>query len=255
MIGIWWFLVLALGIQIVFFIPAYVKRTDKVTDFAYGATFILIAVVALLSGQASFGKLVLFAMIAIWGLRLIKYLVARIKRMGRDKRFDEVRDKPAKFGSFFFAQGVLAWVIMIPSIWFLQSEASYFGWIGVLGTLIWGIGFYFESVADKEKFEFKSDKKNKGKWIDIGLWKYSRHPNYFGECMMWIGVYVFTLPALTQTQAFFALISPLAILVFLVFFTGIPPLEKKYDERYKNNKAYQNYKKCTSVFIPMPPRC
>ena len=127
------------------------------------------------------------------------------------------------------------WVVLIPAILF---DGTFY----IVGAIIWIIGLIIESFADAQKFSFK--KKNKGKFIQTGLWKYSRHPNYFGEMLCWIGIYVFAGVWL------WGLISPLYIIALLVFVSGIPLLEKKADAIWGKNKAYQKYKKETSVLIP-----
>jgi steroid 5-alpha reductase family enzyme len=144
-------------------------------------------------------------------------------------------------------QGLFLLIIISPVIHVtveLPVKWNAFTWIGLC---CWIVGFYFQMVADWQLVVFKSDKNNKGLIIQTGLWRYSRHPNYFGEIMMWWGIFIITIPF---ANSFYFIISPLTITLLLVFVSGIPMLEKKY----KGNPAFENYKKRTSVLIPMAPR-
>jgi steroid 5-alpha reductase family enzyme len=120
----------------------------------------------------------------------------------------------------------------------------------LVGILVWIVGFFFESVADQQKYLFKKSLGNKGKWIASGLWKYSRHPNYFGEILCWVGIYIFTTSALSGYSLLVGLISPLFIAGLLIFVTGIPPLERYADKTWGKNKDYLEYKRRTSVLVP-----
>lgn len=246
-------LFISLLIQSVFFTFAYLLKTDKFTDLTYGLTFILLGAVALISsGRIEAYKLVLLGMIITWGLRLITYLFYRISKIKKDSRFDKMRNNFIKFARFWFLQGISVWIIMLPTILLLAKKSSLsFGIFSMIGVMIWGAGLIIETMADIQKFTFKSDPKNKEKWIDVGIWKYSRHPNYFGEILCWIGVFVFTLPNLSGLS-YTTVISPIYITFLLLFVSGIPILEKRYDERFKNDENYQRYKKRTSLLIPLP---
>ena len=147
----------------------------------------------------------------------------------------------------FLLQGFFLLIIISPVIHAAVAEKlqwNIFTWIGLC---CWIIGFYFQAMADWQLVVFKSDKNNKGLIIQTGLWKYSRHPNYFGEILMWWSIFIITI---TFPNSFYFIISPLTITLLLDFVSGIPMLEKKY----KGNPAFEDYKKRTSVLIPMPPR-
>ncbi len=116
----------------------------------------------------------------------------------------------------------------------------------------WTVGLIIETIADVQKIQFKNNPANKGKWIESGIWRYSRHPNYFGEIVVWIGVYIVAATSLPFVQAAIGLISPLFIIVLLLFVSGIPILEKSADKRWGNDPAYKKYKKRTSLLIPLP---
>ncbi|MBD3155066.1 MAG: DUF1295 domain-containing protein, partial [Candidatus Aenigmarchaeota archaeon] len=126
--------------------------------------------------------------------------------------------------------------------------------LSFIGFIIWGLGLTIETIADLQKFKFKNNPKNKGKWIQSGLWKYSRHPNYFGEILCWVGVYIYCLNYLSGLNALIGLISPVFISSLLLFVTGIPRLEERHDKKYGDKKEYQKYKKKTSKLILWPPK-
>ena len=248
-------LLISFLIQIIFFTFAAINKTDKVTDLSYGLTFVILAFYIFLtrSGQFSY-QLLLLLMITAWGVRLAGYLFIRILKTKKDKRFDGIRENFLKFAQFWFLQAVSVWVIMLPSTYVLSRAVNInISATMILGFLIWLVGLIIETVADWQKFQFKNDPKNKDKWIQNGIWKYSRHPNYFGEMLCWWGIFVYSLPLQTLASSP-TIIGPLFITFLLLFVSGIPTLEKKYDERYKDNREYQKYKKSTSLLIPLPPR-
>lgn len=237
-------LLVSLVIQLIFFIPAYIYKTDKLTDLSYGLTFLLLSIIFF---SYSFGKLMLYIMIAFWSARLVSYLALRIWKMKKDKRFDGIRENFLKFAGFWLLQGVTVWIVMIPSFYYFISPVDDFL---ILGFAIWLIGFFIETIADYQKFDFRNDKKNKGNFISSGLWKYSRHPNYFGEILCWFGVFLFVLPGIGYVERFISIISPVFITALLLFISGIPTVEKSSDQKYGKDKAYKKYKRETSILIP-----
>ncbi|MFC1653256.1 DUF1295 domain-containing protein [Patescibacteria group bacterium] len=248
-------LLVSLGINTLFFIFAYAFKTDKFTDFTYGMTFILLTIYFLISTGTyhSFQNL-LSLMVIVWGVRLIAYLLIRILKIKKDKRFDQMRENALSFYKFWFFQGVAVWAIMLPTIYVLleKKDIGIVPWM-VVGMLIWALGLIIETVSDWQKFVFKNNKKNKGLWIDSGLWKYSRHPNYFGEILLWWGLFAYASPLLSGL-GWFTIVGPMFITFILMFVSGIPLLEKKYDERHKSNKKYQEYKKSTSLLVIFPKK-
>jgi steroid 5-alpha reductase family enzyme len=246
-------LLLSFGINLLFFLLATTLKTDKFTDFSYGLTFISLTVYFLFTNQAFLlPHLLLAAMITLWAVRLITYLLIRILRIKKDFRFNHIRDNTVSFLQFWFFQALAVWIILLPSLYFLdQDDIHPLNPVMMLGIIIWFLGLLIETVSDWQKFRFKNIPEHKNRWIQTGLWRYSRHPNYFGEMLCWWGIFVFVTPYL-QGLSWITIIGPLFITAILLFVSGIPPLEKKYDVVYANNKEYQEYKKRTSLLIPLP---
>jgi len=240
-------LLIAILINIIMFIPAYKFKTDKLTDLSYSLSFIILVLIALVFNGFSFLNLFLGIIIIVWALRLGTFLFIRIRKLKKDKRFDGIRENFFSFLKFWVLQGLAVWVILIPSLIFFYSDQKK---VFFLGFIIWLIGLIIESIADIQKFIFKQNNVNKNKFINKGLWKYSRHPNYFGEILCWLGIYVFVFTSFTIIEKSVALISPLFISVLLIFGTGIPQLEKYADKKWGNTKAYKEYKRKTSILIP-----
>jgi steroid 5-alpha reductase family enzyme len=242
------YLLIALGFNIILFLFAYKFKTDKLTDLSYALTFIILISLSLFTGMYSELKLILFFMIILWALRLGIFLFIRIRKIKKDRRFDGIRENFFKFFGFWFLQGITVWVILLPSLMFFASETriNLLSWIG-LG--IWFIGLTIETFSDLQKYQFSKNNK-KQKWISEGLWKYSRHPNYFGEILCWIGIYVFTFSSISLIQKIFALNSPIFIAILLILISGLPKLEKYADKKWGKIKEYKEYKRKTSILIP-----
>ena len=247
MLDIILYLLLAIGINVVIFIPAFVFQTDKLTDMSYSLTFILLVCIAFALSKMTSPQIIITCMILIWALRLGLFLVIRIRRMGRDKRFDGIRESFGRFIRFWLLQGLSVWIISLPALFFITSEGID---VFMAGLAIWLAGIIIETTADIQKYQFTHKSENKGRFIDVGLWAYSRHPNYFGEILCWIGVYVYAYPSLTLLENLFGAASPLFITILLLFVTGIPPLERYADRKWGKERAYKEYKRTTSVLIP-----
>jgi steroid 5-alpha reductase family enzyme len=250
-------LLLTLGVsllvQAVFFVFAATLRTDKVTDLSYGLTFILLALVLLLGSRTpSAAEVVLALMVVTWGVRLAGYLLYRIVQMGRDRRFDGIRERFGSFAKFWIFQGIAVWVIMLPvTLWFGRPGP----WSGLMffGACAWLAGLVIETVADVQKFRRKSDAAGRARWVDTGLWRVSRHPNYFGELLCWWSVFLFVAGDLGW-WVWLGAAGPVAITVIILFATGLPPLERSADIKWGGDPDYQDYRRSTSVLIPWPRR-
>ena len=247
-------LLISFVIQLIFFIFAAFFKTDKITDLSYGLSFIIIALIYFAQSTLGLNQILVTAFILIWGIRIAAYLFQRILKTKTDYRFDNIRNNILKLSGFWLLQAISVWIILLPALIILISNDNIaFNYFSLAGCTIWFFGIIIEYFADKQKFQFKKDPKNVNKWISTGLWKYSRHPNYFGEILCWWGIFFISLPFLSSWQ-YLTIIGPIYITNLLIFVSGIPPLEKKYDKKYASNKEYQEYKKRTSVFIILPPK-
>jgi len=246
--------VIALALNGAFFAIAAVRKTDVVTDLSYSLSFAVLAVVLPFLGAGEWVQLAAAAMVLVWAVRLGAYLFRRILRIKVDHRFDEMRDEPLRFARFWLLQAISVAVIMLPVTYLLgRDDPPGVGVWAVAGVAIWLVGLVIETVADAQKSSFKSKPENAGRFITSGLWKYSRHPNYFGEMLVWWGLFVYAVPFLDGV-AFAVVIGPVFITLLLLFVSGIPLLERSADAKHGDDPAYREYKRTTSILVPLPPR-
>lgn len=239
-------LLITVCMQLSFFAIAYGLQIDKVTDFAGTANFLLLATVTLWLGEDfSFPKIVGSLMVILWSLRLGAYLSYRILVWGEDNRFDEMRSKFWSFLGFWIMQILWVFLTCLPVVYFnsLDSPDSVNA-LASIGIGMFSVGFIIEAWADYSKFNHKL---NGEKWCTSGLWKYSRHPNYFGNILLWFGIFVFCY---SYEVPLWTVIGPLWTTFLLLFVSGIPLLEASADEKYGNDSEYLLYKSNTSVLIP-----
>lgn len=246
---------LAFLINWIAFVPAYLQRTEKFYDLVGSITYITVVVTTtLLNPAADARAFLLLGMVVIWAVRLGSFLFLRIKSAGEDRRFREIKQS---FGRF-----LVAWTLQ--ALWVSFSLAAALAAItsarsipldgfAAAGFLIWLFGLVIEVAADLQKSRFKDDPANEGKFIRSGLWSWSRHPNYFGEIVLWVGVLVVAIPVLQGWQ-WVALISPIFITLLLTRISGIPMLEERADEKWGGQPEYEAYKANTSVLVPLPPK-
>lgn len=242
-------------IQWVAFLPAFALQTEKFYDLTGSFTFLTVTTTAILLGAArDIRSLLLAGMIALWALRLGSFLFLRIRAAGEDRRFREIKPNFARFMLTWTLQGLWVSFSMATALAVMTSTLQ----VGadvfmVVGFLVWAFGFVFEVVADRQKSAFNADPANKGKFIHTGLWAWSRHPNYFGEIVLWIGVAIVALPVLRGWQ-WVTLISPIFITLLLTRVSGVPLLEKRADEKWGGQAEYEAYKAQTPVLIPRAPK-
>jgi steroid 5-alpha reductase family enzyme len=245
---------IALAVNAAFFAIAATRKTDVVTDLSYSLSFAVLAIVIPFEGGREPLQLTASLLVLIWAARLGGYLFRRILKMKVDHRFDDMRDKPLRFARFWLLQAISVAVIMLPVSYLLgRNSAPGFGLWAVVGAAIWFIGLLIEAAADAQKSAFKAKNANRGRFITSGLWRYSRHPNYFGEMLVWWGLFVFAVPFL-DGAAFAVVIGPVFITLLLLFVSGIPPLERSAEAKYGEDPAYREYKRRTSILVPLPPR-
>jgi steroid 5-alpha reductase family enzyme len=238
-------------IQWIVFIPAYLLQSEKFFDLTGSFTYIVITSFALLfSKKVDARSIILCFLVIIWAARLGVFLFIRVQKVGKDERFDELKTSFFRFLNVWTIQGL--WVIFTAAaalVAISSNNRKGLGLFASVGFLLWVIGFTIEVIADLQKSRFSRDPENKGKFIQSGLWALSRHPNYFGEIMIWVGISILSLPALKGSQLI-ALISPIFVTLLLTRVSGVPLLEKKANQKWGGQKHYEDYKKRTPVLIP-----
>ena len=252
--------VFAIGVALAFimnwvaFIPAYLKQTEKFFDLMGGISFISVIVVSvLLSPVQDVRTWLLLGMVVVWAYRLSSFLYKRVHAAGEDRRFREIKVSFPRFLLTWTLQGIWVSFSLAAGLAAVTSEKRMaVGAFAVIGFLVWLFGFVFEVISDSQKSKFKADPANKGRFINTGLWSWSRHPNYFGEIVLWIGVAIVALPILGGWQ-WVTMISPIFITLLLTKISGIPMLENRADEKWGGQDDYEAYKASTSVLIPRPP--
>jgi steroid 5-alpha reductase family enzyme len=244
---------LAFVIQWLAFIPAYLLQTEKFLDLTGSLTYITVTVIAVLLSPVVDGRsILLLALVVIWAARLGLFLFRRILKAGKDARFDEIKPSFLRFLNFWTLQGLWVALTLAAALAAITTTTrKELGWFALIGGLVWVFGFAIEATADAQKSRFRADPANKGKFIQSGLWAWSRHPNYFGEIVLWIGVAIIALPVLQGWQ-WVTLISPVFVALLITRVSGVPPLEKKADEKWGDQEDYEAYKARTPVLIPRP---
>lgn len=244
---------LAFAVQWVVYIPAAIAQTDRYFDATGSLTYIAVTIMlVVLSPTLDARDLILAAVVVVWAVRLGSFLFVRNIRSGRDDRFDEIKKSKLRFLMVWTLQAL--WVSLTASaawIALASSNSAPLDWTTWVGLMLWLVGFVLEVTADMQKSRFKADPRNRGRFIQTGLWSVSRHPNYFGEILLWIGVLVIATPVLQGWQ-WIALLSPIFVTLLLTQVSGIPTLDKKAAEKWGDDPEYQAYRARTSVLIPMP---
>jgi steroid 5-alpha reductase family enzyme len=245
--------VLAFLIQWLVFIPAYLLQNESFFDLTGSITYISVTVIAVWLSQVIDGRsILLLALVVTWAVRLGTYLFRRIRKAGKDARFDELKPSFLRFLQVWTLQGLWVTLTLAAALAAITTTLrAELGAFALLGTLVWIVGFAFEVIADAQKSRFRADPSNKGKFISTGLWSWSRHPNYFGEIVLWIGVAIIALPVLRGWQ-YATLISPVFVALLLTRVSGVPLLEKRADEKWGGQEDYEAYKQRTPVLIPRP---
>ncbi|MBE0700660.1 MAG: DUF1295 domain-containing protein [Acholeplasmataceae bacterium] len=243
-----------------FFIIAQLKKNNGLADMAWGLGFVVVAASSLIFSQnINLLSITISVLVMLWGFRLFFYIGLRNWNKPEDYRYVQMKTKwkthlfLKSYVYVFILQGILLFIISLP------IQLSYFSTITLtsinqyivfgFGVALWIFGFYFESVGDAQLKQFKQNPSNKGKIMSSGLWKYTRHPNYFGESMMWWGIWMISMASFAWI-GLAGLVSPILITYLLVFVSGVPLLEKKY----KNNALFQAYAEKTSIFFPRRPK-
>ncbi|NNE25850.1 MAG: DUF1295 domain-containing protein [Saprospiraceae bacterium] len=237
----------SLGINLFMYLIAYTFQTDKLTDISYSITFIVLATWSFLLSDKSLAAILVLILIYLWAVRLGTYLMVRIKHMGQDERFNDIRTNKLSFLGFWFVQGISVFIISLSFLLHMIEGYSIDKRLLIVGTTISILGWGIEALADYQKFKFK--KSHPDQFMSTGLWSRIRHPNYLGEILFWIGI-----PILQWGNDFsinmIALIGPLWICFLLLKFSGIPILEKSWEKKYGEHPSFTEYKTKSYRLIP-----
>ncbi|KDO27614.1 hypothetical protein SPRG_06882 [Saprolegnia parasitica CBS 223.65] len=263
--GLGLYAALAFGINwTVVLVQAIPMQSETFFDLTGTLTFVVVSIVASVvhanadSSPAALARATLASgLVLIWSLRLGSFLFLRIHRTGTDDRFDVIKTKPVRFFSVWTLQGLWGFVTLLPTLLLHTSavpQSAHVQTTDVVGVTLWLIGFAIEVMADAQKNAFRDQYTGSAKFISTGLWRYSRHPNYFGEILLWIGLTIFCGAQLATTgDVLVACMSPLLVTLLLTKMSGIPLLEAKADAKWGASPAYQHYKRSTNVLIPWFP--
>lgn len=237
-------------------IVSLIARDASIVDMVWGAGFVVVAWLSyFLGGGAPPRRALMAAMVTLWGLRLSLHLTRRNLGKAEDYRYQAMRKKyGARFplvslGTVFMLQAVIMWVVSLPvQAAQVAPEPAALTWLDGAGLAVWAVGLFFEAVGDAQLARFKKDPASAGQVMDRGLWRYTRHPNYFGDFMVWWGIY---LVALATWTGWWTVIAPALMSFLLMRVSGVPLLEKSLREK---RPGYADYIARTSGFFPMPPR-
>lgn len=248
-------LLINLGLLFVFmslaFLVARARQRIDTVDVCWGIGFIIVSWSTVLQ-QPSRPSLLVAILVTVWGLRLAKHIFTRHKGRGDDPRYKEITGKwkgnvwQRAYVSIFLLQGLLVWLVSLPIVMLANPKLSGWCWLVGLGAAIWLVGFVIEVIADRQLRNFLVQK-DRPKVMQTGLWRYSRHPNYFGELTQWWGIGIM---ALSSSYGWIGLVGPLLLSYLMIFVSGIPPIEK----RRLKDPEYQAYKRKTSPIILLPPK-
>ena len=237
------------------FIPSYIFETEHYFDLTGSLTYVSVTLLAILfTVDISLRDILLALFVWIWAFRLGSFLFIRVKKAGSDGRFDLMKKDFWWFLMTWTIQGLWVFLTLAMALAAITSESKMaIDVFAVIGTLIWIFGFSIEVIADQQKTNFKDDPANKDSFITVGLWSWSRHPNYFGEMVLWIGIAVIAFPVLIGWQLV-ALISPIFVIFLLTRISGITMLESRGYKKWKDDPSYIDYLERTSVLVPFPPK-
>ena len=241
----------AFVIQWLVLVPSYLARTERFFDLTGSVTYIAVTLGVLLLARGWDARRVLLAvLVLVWAVRLGTFLFGRVSRSGADDRFDEIKGSFPRFLAVWTIQGL--WVSVTAAAAWIAISASRqvdIDVFAVVGFLLWAAGFAVEVIADRQKSRFRADPAHRGRFISTGLWSRSRHPNYFGEILLWIGVAVIALPVLQGWQ-WVGMVSPVFVAVLITRVSGVPLLEAKADAKWGGQPDYEEYKRTTPVLVP-----
>ena len=235
--------------------PSLITSSEKYFDFTGMVATLLVvltAMFALLSSgaEASIRSVFVASFVSVWTLRLGIFLYKRIVKAGEDIRFRDIKKSLPKFLMTWTLSALWVFLTTVNAITLIAlNPLEPIGIFFIMGALLWLLGFGFEVIADRQKKYFSEQPKNEGRFITQGLWSVSRHPNYFGEIILWAGIAIISLPFLSGWQ-YVTLVSPVFVFLLLTRISGLPFLEEKAEKKWGENKDYIEYKKRTPILVP-----
>lgn len=241
----------AFGVNWLVFIPSAIARSERFYDLTGAITYLSVTGVAAVSAlPLDLRATIVAALVAIWAVRLGSFLFLRIQKDGFDRRFDQIKTNPARFLVTWTLQGLWVTLTAACALMIISSETRLAPDVFFYaGLVLWVIGFGLEVIADGQKSAFRKDPENAGRFITTGLWSWSRHPNYVGEIILWLGIAVMAIPVLNGWQ-WVVVISPVFVYLLLTRLSGVPLLEKRGQEKWGDDPAYQAYCEKTPVLFP-----
>ena len=245
--------VLAFSVQWVAFVPAFLRQTERFYDLVGSLTYVAVTAFAIFASRPIDARSALLgALVFVWALRLGSFLFRRIQAAGSDPRFDDIKPSAPRFLVAWTLQGLWVFLTLSAALAAITTlTPAELGLADAVGLCVWVVGFAIEVVADRQKTRFREERP--GHFVHTGLWAWSRHPNYFGEIVLWTGVALIASSTLRGWQ-WVTMISPVFVFVLLTRVSGIPMLERRADERWGGDKRYERYKSNTPVLFPRPPR-
>ncbi len=237
------------------FVPSYLASTERFFDLTGSITYLTTVLIALfLSGSPDLRAWLVTFMVIVWAQRLGLFLFRRISADGGDGRFDQLKQDFWQFLMTWTLQGLWVFLTAAAALAIITAEerVGFDAW-AVVGFVVWAAGWAIEIVADEQKTRFRADPANAGRFIDTGLWSWSRHPNYFGEITLWTGVAIMAVPLLSGWR-WAVLVSPVFVFILLTRISGIPLLARRGMKRWGDDPDYQRYLRRTSLLVPLPPR-
>ncbi|HEX5334758.1 MAG TPA: DUF1295 domain-containing protein [Propionicimonas sp.] len=241
----------AFVIQWLVLVPSFLARTERFFDLTGSLTYIAVTLgVLLLAPGRDTRRVLLAVLVLVWAVRLGTFLFGRVSRSGADDRFDEIKGSLPRFLAVWTIQGL--WVsVTAAAAWIAISSSRQvdIDVFAVVGFLLWAAGFAVEVIADRQKSRFRANPAHRGRFISTGLWSRSRHPNYFGEILLWTGVAVIAVPVLQGWQ-WVGMVSPVFVAVLITRVSGVPLLEAKADAKWGGQPDYEEYKRTTPVLVP-----
>lgn len=235
------------------FLIALRLRNNSIVDVGWGFGFVVISVWAFIQSEQTIIQWILLLLVILWGVRLAWYIYSRNKGKGEDYRYAAWRKEWGSsvvlrsYIQVFLLQGVFMLIIASPLYAAFSSAKTSISWNIILGVILFAVGFFFEAIGDAQMKTFKSNVSNQGMIMRHGLWKYTRHPNYFGEALLWWGIGVFSFEVSTW---YLSILGPMVITFLLLKVSGVALLERKYD----GNDKYADYIRTTNAFLPWCPK-